>query len=69
MSFDIQKPSHITNIHQKFHEFFPNGSGVIKVLHFSVQSKDGVEQGRHGEIPSCSKTSSHLHDLFVVKQF
>ena len=42
LSFDMQKPSHVTNIHWKFHDFFPSSLGAIKVLHFTVRSKDGV---------------------------
>ena len=42
LSFDMQKPSHITNIHQKFYDFFPSSLGAIKVLHFTVRSEDGV---------------------------
>ena len=43
LSFDMQKPSHITYIHWKFHAFFPSGLEAIKVLHFTVRSKDGVQ--------------------------
>ena len=42
LSFDMQKPSHVTNIHWKFLDFFPNSLGAIKVLHFTVRSEDGV---------------------------
>ena len=38
----MQKPSHVTNIHWKFHDFFPSSLGAIKVLHFTVRSEDGV---------------------------
>ena len=41
LSFDMQKPSHITNIHWKFCDFFPSGLWAIKVLHFTVRSEDG----------------------------
>ena len=46
LSFDMQKPSHITNTHWKFHNFFPIGLGAIKVLHFTVRSEDGVKYNR-----------------------
>ena len=42
LSFSIQKPSHVTNIYWKFQDFLPSSLGVIKVLHFTLQSKDGV---------------------------
>ena len=42
LSFDMQKPSHVTNIYWKFHDFFLSGLGAIKVLHFTVWSEDGV---------------------------
>ena len=44
LSFDMQKPSHVTNIHWKFHDFFLSGLGAIKVLHFTVRSEDGVDK-------------------------
>ena len=42
LSFDIQKPSHVTNIHWKFHDFFLSGLEAIKVFHFTIRSEDGV---------------------------
>ena len=42
LRFYMPKPSHVTNIHWKFHDFFPSGLGAIKVLHFTVPTKDGV---------------------------
>ena len=41
-SFGMQKPSHVTNIHRKFQDFFLCSLGAIKVLHFTVRSEDGV---------------------------
>ena len=43
LSFDMQKWLHITNIHWKFHDFFPSGLEAIKVFHFTVRSEDGVD--------------------------
>ena len=40
--FYITKPSYVTNIHWKFEDFFPCSLEVIKVLHISNRSKDGV---------------------------
>ena len=56
LSFDMQKPSHITNVHWKFHDFFPSSLGAIKVLHFTVRSKDGVIDERIVE--------EHFHNSF-----
>ena len=33
LGFSIEKPSHITNIHCKFEDFFPRNLRIIKVLH------------------------------------
>ena len=44
LSFDMQKPSHVTNIQWKLNDFFPSSLGAIKVLHFTVRSEDGVGQ-------------------------
>ena len=42
LSFSIQKPSHVTNIHWKFQDFLPSSLGVIKVFHFTLRSEDSV---------------------------
>ena len=46
LSFGIQKPSHVTNIHWKFHDFLPSSLRVIKVSHFTLRSEDSVSQCR-----------------------
>ena len=60
LSFDMQKPSHVTNIHWKFHDFFLSGLGAIKVLHFTVRSEDGVvaADGSEKSDSICIRTSS-----------
>ena len=42
LSLGIQKPSHVTNIHWKFHDFLPSSLRVIKVSHFTLRSEDSV---------------------------
>ena len=60
LSFDIQKPSHITNIHWKFHDFFPCSLGAIEVLHFTVRSEDGVEGSQ-----KCCQISRNIPLLLI----
>ena len=44
LSFGIQKPSHVTNIHWKFQDFLPSSLQVIKVFHFTLRSEDSVNK-------------------------
>ena len=42
LMFYITKPSYVINIYWKFEDFLSSSLGVIKVLHISNRSKDGV---------------------------
>ena len=68
LSFDMQKPSHVTNIHWKFHDFFPSSLGAIKVLHFTVRSEDGVRTHLpKTDVPSLMVV--HWKTMIIVQNF
>ena len=73
LSFDRQKPSHVTNIHRKFHDFFPSGLGVIKVLHFTitVRSEDSVRVKQLIRTYFCIAITFHalLHSFSFIYLF
>ena len=58
----MQKPSHITNIHSKFHDFFPSGLEAIKVFHFTVRSEDGVWRGVNMSSPPWGKADLDINN-------
>ena len=61
----MQKPSHVTNIHYKFHDLFQSGLGAIKVLHFTVRSEDNVSLSISVCARACVFIAIHLKGLTV----
>ena len=68
LSFGIQKPSHVTNIHWKFQDFLPSSLQVIKVFHFTLRSEDGVHGRTDGEnlIIKCSTIVEHNQMKYAI---